>query len=339
MKTIFYIALFCLLQCFFSSAQVQPITHATTPLSFLSLGDWGSVNSNQSEVAEYLGNAAAQLNAQFLLAVGDNFYENGVTNDTDPQWKSTYEDVFTHPALNIPWYAIAGNHDHHYGRGQGEIDFYLNKRDSRWYYPSWWYNEVITLDDTKQTLQFVFIDTIILTCVDILNKNSNIYDEAVGDSCTQYPAKEHLMWVEEVLANSTADWLIVVGHYPVFSGGEHGNTQWMIDNILPLLQKYNVDIYLCGHDHTLQHLQNTENPLQSTQFFLSGNGAKYGEFHPTPQSKFGIVDPGFMTHTLTKNTIVTTMIDHHGKQLYTFAQQRLVKSWEMNNNVPETVQF
>ena len=33
-----------------------------------------------------------------------------------------------------------------------------------------------------------------------------------------------LEWIEQTLAASTADWLFVVGHFPVYSGGSHGNT-------------------------------------------------------------------------------------------------------------------
>ena len=39
---------------------------------------------------------------------------------------------------------------------------------------------------------------------------------------------------------------------PIFSGGEHGNTPELHASVKPLLERYGVDVYLCGHDHTLQ---------------------------------------------------------------------------------------
>lgn len=50
-------------------------------------------------------------------------------------------------------------------------------------------------------------------------------------------------------------WLIVVGHYPIFSRGEHGDISELKEYLLPLLIKYKVNAYICGHDHISEHLQ------------------------------------------------------------------------------------
>ena len=276
---------------------------------FASLGDWGSVNSDQAAVAKTIGEAVAVFNCTVLLAIGDNFYEDGVANDTDPQWKTTYEDVYTAVSLSLPWYAIEGNHDHHYGRGQGQIDFYKNKRDARWVMPSYWYSQQWHLQDSDVTVQMVFIDTVILS----------------GDDNVTYPVqrKEQYAWINETLAASTADWLFVVGHYPVYSSGEHGNTPDLGENLLPLLRAYDVDVYLCGHDHTLQHLAEAAN---ATQYFVSGNGAKRGSIAPIPQQRFGVVDPGFMLHAVHGlDTMSTYVVDMTGKVVYQYTQKRIVK--------------
>jgi 3',5'-cyclic AMP phosphodiesterase CpdA len=60
---------------------------------------------------------------------------------------------------------------------------------------------------------------------------------------------EVLAWLEAGLAASTAPFLLVAGHYPIFSPCAHGNTQWAIDALLPLLRRYNATAYLSGHDH------------------------------------------------------------------------------------------
>lgn len=91
--------------------------------------------------------------------------------------------------------------------------------------------------------------------------------------------------------NNLSGFLAVAGHYPVFSGGEHGNTPELQDQVLPLLERYKVDAYLCGHDHTLQHLENG-----GVHYLVSGSGALDGEYHALPQSIFGTTDTGFMTH-------------------------------------------
>ena len=55
------------------------------------------------------------------------------------------------------------------------------------------------------------------------------------------------MLVEAIRHNPT--WLLVAGHYPIFSTGEHGDTSELKSYLLPLLTKYKVHAYFCGHDH------------------------------------------------------------------------------------------
>lgn len=50
----------------------------------------------------------------------------------------------------------------------------------------------------------------------------------------------------------SAPYLLVAGHYPVYSISEHGPTQCLIDRLKPLLYQYRASAYLCGHDHNLQ---------------------------------------------------------------------------------------
>lgn len=51
----------------------------------------------------------------------------------------------------------------------------------------------------------------------------------------------------------SADYLIVTGHYPVYSAGSAGPSIPCLYNKLdPLLKKYKVQAYISGHDHDLQ---------------------------------------------------------------------------------------
>src|SRR5580700_8912217 len=81
--------------------------------SFLIFGDWGRGGEfHQRDVAIQMGVAAAARHCRFIVSVGDNFYEKGVQTATDPQWKSSFEAVYTAPSLGVPWYVILGNHDY-----------------------------------------------------------------------------------------------------------------------------------------------------------------------------------------------------------------------------------
>jgi acid phosphatase len=71
-----------------------------------------------------------------VLALGDNFYQSGVASVDDPLWKSVYEDVYTHPALNVPWHVALGNHDYR-GNPQAQVDY--TARHTRWSMPARYY--------------------------------------------------------------------------------------------------------------------------------------------------------------------------------------------------------
>jgi tartrate-resistant acid phosphatase type 5 len=48
----------------------------------------------------------------FVVSTGDNFYSHGLKGPHDPYFKQTFSDMYSAPSLQVPWYAVLGNHDY-----------------------------------------------------------------------------------------------------------------------------------------------------------------------------------------------------------------------------------
>ena len=69
------------------------------------------------------------------------------------------------------------------------------------------------------------------------------------------------------MKKSKADYLFVAGHYPVYSGCEHGDTFLLKEFLKPKLEKYGAH-YISGHDHCQFYI----NDGKGVGYFLSGTG-------------------------------------------------------------------
>lgn len=68
----------------------------------------------EQTTAKGMDDLAGEIGARFALALGDNFYYDGVTSVDDHRFKDTFENVFTGSNLQGEDFfrVLAGNHDH-----------------------------------------------------------------------------------------------------------------------------------------------------------------------------------------------------------------------------------
>lgn len=209
--------------------------------SFLALGDWGSRGiAPQRAVAAAMAQAAKQAQARFIVALGDNFYPSGVSSIVDPHWQESFEQVYTAPSLQVPWYPVLGNHDHN-GAPMAQVAY--SQLSDRWTMPGPYYLRREKLGDGS-TVEFFFLDTMRIVQA----------HEGLGGFIPNDIADDQLAWLEHALGASKARWKIVVGHHPVLSGGPHGNTPELLRIVKPMLDRHRVTAYICGHDHNMQHI-------------------------------------------------------------------------------------
>ena len=281
----------------FSRAWAQS---ADPALTFLAVGDWGRDGDfHQADVAARMGETAAALKARFVISVGDNFYEDGVASITDPKWKTSFEDVYAAPSLQVPWRAILGNHDYH-GDSQAQLDY--ARTSPRWRMPGRWYSYKEAIPQGGEA-EFFVLDT------------SPLISEYYKDGAEKVKVKgqdtaAQLRWFEAALDASRADWKIVVGHHPVYSGNEYGGSSDLQAKIDPILQRNRVPLYLNGHDHDLQHIQRG-----ATHYVCTGAGSKVRKDCNLGGGDFCSLQSGFVAVSLSRPTLKLAYRDYTGAEL------------------------
>ncbi len=83
--------------------------------------------------------------------------------------------------------------------------------------------------------------------------------------------EQQALFEAELAKPRTTPFLAVGAHHPLYSNGRHRDNPMLIAQWDSLLPRHNVDLYLSGHDHDLQHLEFKDHP---TSFVISGGGGR-----------------------------------------------------------------
>lgn len=292
-----------------AAAAAAPVLADDLPPAFVALGDWGRGGERyQVAVAQAMAQAAAEVRSRFVVSVGDNFYPAGVRSANDPQWKTSFEEVYAAPSLQTPWYAALGNHDY---RGRPGAQVAYGRRGGRWRMPSRSY--VASGDDTGiPNLDLFVLDTTPMVGDD----DEALMRLAHGRVRVPKPGRQ-IAWLKHALQHSQADWKVVVGHHPIYSGGRHGGSPELAARLEPLFKAYGVQAYLCGHDHALQHIQ-----IDGTAHVCTGAGASAGPARDIPGTRFRHAEPGFAMFVLQDEALTLEFRDFNGRSLYRTALAR-----------------
>ena len=140
--------------------------------------------------------------------------------------------------------------------------------------------------------------------------------EAIAGSVPE-DYRAQLEWLDQELAESTARWKIVYGHYPLY--GHHptrGHLRAMIDRVEPLLVRHGVDLYIAGHDHLLDMMK----PISGVHYVTSGGGG--GDDNPYPidrtdESYYIATGGGFTLFRVTNEQIEVELVDIDGVTRHT----------------------
>ncbi len=262
----------------------------------------------QKTVAELMGWMADVVDPEFVAAIGDVHHFEGVASVNDPLWMTNYELIYTHPDLMLDWYAILGNHEYR-GNTQAVLDYTAVSR--RWVMPNRYYALEKDVDEGDEKILFVFIDTAPL--IDKYRRDTEDYPDA-----GRQPIEPQLKWLEDTLAASKAKWKVVFGHHPIFADTDKNESERtdLQKRVKPLLDKYGVDAYICGHIHNFQHIQAKDSRVQ---YFVntSGSLARHN-VKPIEGTQFCSGDEGFMVLSANDDVMRFFLINYKGEIIYQY---------------------
>lgn len=156
---------------------------------------------------------------EFIIQTGDFFHGN---KGTDIESEAALTFGHFGRDMKLPFFTAKGNHDTRVPYEKNALPLYskeLGREIDKTYYSF-----------NKANCHFIFLD------------------------CTDENLGEQISWLGEDLKNTDSDpaieHIFVAGHYPLWIVARAGFTRpEYAAQVAPLLAKYNVDAYFCGHTH------------------------------------------------------------------------------------------
>ena len=261
----------------------------------------------QKTVAELMGWMADVADPEFVAAIGDVHHFEGVASVDDPLWMTNYELIYSHPDLMLDWYPLLGNHEYR-GNTQAVLDY--GKVSRRWVMPGRYYAVEKEVEDGNEKILYVFIDTTPL--IDKYRCDTEDYPDAGKQSIAA-----ELEWLEATLAASTAKWKVVMGHHPIYADTDKNESERtdLQRRVQPLLDKYGVDAYICGHIHNFQHIQAKGSKVQ---YFVNTSGSLSRDVKPIEGTQFCSGDEGFMILSTADNLMRFFLVNYKGEIIYQY---------------------
>ena len=283
----------------------QSWTKLEGELTFFMANDMGRNGYyDQKPIAELMGEMAGTVDPKCVLAVGDIHHFNGVASVNDPLWMTNYETIYSHPDLMLDWFPVCGNHEYR-GNTQAVLDY--SKVSRRWMMPAKYYSKVFKKKNT--TVRIIFLDTTPL--IDKYRNDSSVYPDAVKQDM-----QAQLDWLDATLKNAKEDWVIVVGHHPIYAYTKKSADERldMQKRVLPILHKYNnVAIYACGHIHSFQHLKMKGDNID---YVVNSSASLARPVEAVEGTVFCSSADGFSVISADKKQLRMAMIDNAGNTIH-----------------------
>jgi predicted phosphodiesterase len=209
------------------------VGHPGQPYTFLVVGDSGDGGSDQMKIRDRL----VATPADFIVHTGDMIYDDGEAADFDPKFFKPYAALIRKLVL---WPCL-GNHDVRTSSGQPWRDAF--------------YTPANNAAKSENYYSFDYANAHVV----VLNSNSSTS-----------PGSNQYEFLEDDLAASTAQWKFVSFHHTIYSSSHHGSDTDIRSDLVPLFDKYGVDVVFMGHDHSYERTK----PMRANKV-VTGPGTVY----------------------------------------------------------------
>jgi tartrate-resistant acid phosphatase type 5 len=202
---------------------------------FAAIGDYGADSSAERDVA----NLIKSWSPDFIITLGDNNYPVGAADHIDRaigkyfhSYIFPYQGSYGEGSDDNRFFPSIGNHDLMTDAGQPYYDYFTLPGNERYYDFTWGPVHFFVLNDVNDP-----------------------------DGVSSFSNQGNWLFAE--LSASNSPWNIVYMHFPPYSSGLHGSTDWAQ---WPF-EDWGVDAVLSGHDHTYERLQ-----INGVTYFVDGMG-------------------------------------------------------------------
>lgn len=294
----------------FASAQITDYSVFDKKFNFYIANDLGRNGYyDQKPIAELMGTVGEEVGPEFVVATGDVHHFEGVRSVNDPLWMTNYELIYSHPELMIDWYPVLGNHEYR-GNTQAVIDYSNISR--RWTMPARYYTKAF--NDKGASIRIVWVDTAPL--IDKYRNEKETYPDA-----GKQDMDKQLAWLDSVLSAAKEDWIVVVGHHPMYAqtpkdDSERSDLQKRLN---PVLKRHKVDMYIAGHIHNFQHIRM---PDSNIDYIVNSSASLSRKVAPIEGTQFCSPEVGFAICSADKAQLALRMIDKKGNILHTIMRKK-----------------
>ena len=234
-----------------------PLPYTEQNIRVWATGDFGKGNQCQIDVKQSFQDytRAQNIDPDLWLWLGDNAYDDG--KDSQYQGKvfglNGYSDIFSW----FPFYPSPGNHDYNTiwsNNGILGIPYTLTSisdHDGPYY-------DIIDVPEQAEAGGYPSTHEVFYSYdygnAHFLSLNSEVY--AVGSNSVMNQMKA---FIQNDLSQNDKTWTIAYWHQPPYSKGSHDSDDFyelvmaeMREEIIPLLESFDVDMIICGHSHVYE---------------------------------------------------------------------------------------